>query len=279
MKACRALIVCALLVTVSSGLAPREAVGAVGIKPAFVEVDLDRGRPAGKFIISNPGDTKERYRVKVIHFQFMPDGGLRQIAPDEMSLAKYIKFNPKELALRPKTRRAVRFVILRRGKLKPGEYWAGMEGVSQNTTVGSSKDAAGRVIKVQVIPSILVPIFGTSGKITYKGVLDSVEVKEGKQGRRLECVVSNPGNGRLLLRGRYMIADASGKTIAEGTCGYSYIFRGSKRRFGTKLKGDVPKGKYVMRVEYTAPQLKTGLAHERSFVYKFDPKPQGKSAR
>ncbi len=45
-------------------LLPGTLWAAITIKPAFVEVNMDQGRPAGTFLISNVGDTPERFRIK-----------------------------------------------------------------------------------------------------------------------------------------------------------------------------------------------------------------------
>ena len=54
------------------------ATAAVGISPGYVEVKLDKGRPAGRFLISNLGSVQERYRIKAIHFTYSVEGGLHK---------------------------------------------------------------------------------------------------------------------------------------------------------------------------------------------------------
>lgn len=251
--------------------------GGIRVSPAYVECRLDKGRPSGKFMIANVGNVEERYRVKIIFFQFLRGGGLREIPHTDRSMARWIKYNPKEIKLKPKTKRAVRFVILPRGKLKPGEYWAGMELESLKTTTGTGKDAAGRTLKIEFIPSVLVPIFGTVGKVTYKGSLKSAKVSQGTKTPQVQCLVANEGNGRLLVKGNYKIISESGKEVASGKCGYIYVFPGAERLFTATLKKNIPDGKYTLKVQYTSPQLKkTVLTDERKFTYKFVPKPQSK---
>ena len=251
--------------------------GGIRVTPAYVECKLDKGRPSGKFMIANVGNIEERYRVKIIFFQFLRGGGLREVPHTDKSMARWIKFNPKEVTLKPRTKRAIRFVILPRGKLKPGEYWAGMELESLKTTTGSKKDAAGRTLNIEFIPSVLVPIFGTVGKVTYKGLLKSTKISQGIKTPQLQCLLVNKGNGRLLVKGSYKIISEAGKEVASGGCGYMYIFPGSERLFTTTFKKNIPDGKYTLKVEYTSPQLKkTVLTDERKFTYKFVPKPQSK---
>ncbi|HUT58159.1 MAG TPA: hypothetical protein VNA25_09960 [Phycisphaerae bacterium] len=242
--------------------------GAVGITPAFVEVKLDKGRPAGKFVISNPGDVAERYRVRAIHFVFSTGGAVTEIEPDENSLAKWIMFNPKEVSLPPKSKQTVRFVIIPRGKLRPGEYWAGMELESLKTSSATGKDPNGRVVKLQVIPSILVPIFGTAGKVEYAGTIKSTKVTTDADGTQVQCLLNNTGTGRLAVTGSYEVIGASGTVVAKGPSGSGYIFRGCDRRFRFRLKDTIPAGNYTLRLRYRSAQLKDDLTEQQQIVYK-----------
>ena len=70
--------------------------GGLSISPAFLEMNLNKGTPSGQFLITNTGEEVERYRVKMVYFTFAPDGGYRELPPDEHSLVPYLKFNPKE---------------------------------------------------------------------------------------------------------------------------------------------------------------------------------------
>ncbi len=250
--------------------------GGVGITPAFVDVRLDKGRPAGKFIVSNVGKTEERYRVRMIHFEFLENGGLRQIAPDANSLAPWVKFNPKELVLPPKSKRSVRFVIAPRGKVRAGEYWGAMELESLKAGIRSGKDAAGREIKIEVIPTILVPVFARMGEVTYRGAVTSVRLVRGKNGPVLETGVINRGAGRLLLHGNYTVTDPSGRKVAAGVCGHGYVLPGKRRRYTVPVKAPIGAGTYTASIRFASHQLKVPLSHEQSVTYRPDPPPRKK---
>ncbi len=235
----------------------------ISVSPAFVEVTLDKGRPAGRFEIANLGDVAERYRVKALHFRFSKDGGLLRLESDDRSLAPWIKFNPAELTVEPKTSRVVRFVIVPRGSLVPGEYWAAMELENLNTQVGKSKDTAGREIKVEVVTTVIVPIFGTVGAVEYQGTFEELKAAPDPQkGTVIETLVSNKGSGRLLAKGEYEVQDASGKALDKGELGYAYILPNSDRAFSDHVRTTLPPGDYTIRVRYTAPQLKDPLTRE-----------------
>jgi hypothetical protein len=77
----------------------------IGIKPAFVEVTMDKGRPAGSFFVANLGEKEERFRINAVHFTYSETGVLRRSQKGDHSLAPWIFFNPRELTLPPKTSR------------------------------------------------------------------------------------------------------------------------------------------------------------------------------
>jgi len=241
-------------------LAAGAAWGGIAVSPAYVEVTLDKGRPSGRFEITNTGDKLERFRIRALHFRFSPTGGLLRLEPDKHSLAPWLKFNPAELTLPPSTRRVVRFVIIPRGRLEPGEYWAAMEMESLDTQVAKSTDAGGRNLKVEVISTVLVPIFGTVGEVTRKGTLDAVKATAvPDKGTFIAAQISNQGNGRLLVQGTYEIRNEAGTVIETGDVGYAYILRESSCQFSQKVKNTLPAGRYEISVTYESPQLEEPL--------------------
>ena len=250
--------------------------GGIGITPAFVDVRLDKGRPAGKFTVSNVGKTEERYRVKMIHFEILENGGLRRVPPNAKSLAPWVKFNPKELVLPPKSKRSVRFVIVPRGKVKAGEYWGAMELESLKAGIRSSKDDAGREIRIEVIPTILVPVFAQMGEVVHRGSVMSVHMVRGKTGPTLQTRVVNRGTGRLLLHGNYTLTDAAGRKVATGVCGHGYVMPSTRRRYAVPIKVPLGAGTYSASIRFTSPQLKVPLSYEQSVTYNPDPPPRKK---
>lgn len=269
----RALVVALVPAVLSAPLA-----GAVGVSPAFVDVRLDKGRPAGKFIITNPGKSEERYRVKMIHFEFLENGALRRIPPNSKSLAPWMRFNPKEVVIPPKSKRAVRFVVVPRGRPKPGQYWAAMELESLKASIRTGKDDAGRAFRVEVIPTVLVPVFGQMGNLKYSGTITSVKlVHDEKAGATLKTLVTNTGTGRLLVNGKYSLLDESGKEVVAGPCGYGYVLPGTKREFSAPVKkASLAAGTYTARVRVAAGQLKAVMSNEQRVAYKPSSPPQKK---
>jgi hypothetical protein len=240
----------------------------LAISPAYVEASFDKGRPVGEFLISNLGDEEERYRIKAVHFVLTKNGGLDRIPPDEHSLAAWVKFNPTEFTLAPKTKRAVRYVIIPQGNLKAGEYWGAMELESLKTTTASGKDEKGREYNIEVLPTILVPMFGKFGNVRYQGVVKEATLTKGQTDQSLRVLLSNTGDGRLLIEGQYVIMDGAGQEIQKGQLGKFYLLPGMEQIAASRLTSKLASGSYKVRVECRSPQLKESLSNEFDLVWK-----------
>lgn len=238
----------------------------LSISPAYVELTLDKGRPSGQFQITNIGDSEERYRIKAIHFLFLEDGGFREIPPNDRSLAQWIRFNPKEFVLPSRSRQTVRFTVSPRGKLQPGEYWAAMELESLKTTHGTGKDAKGRQMSIEVIPTILVPIFAKNGTVRYELSLKETRIVAGEHGDQIVSLITNVGEGRLFLVGQYEIADAAGKTVTKGDLGRAYVLPGADRIFSVPLEATLPTGQYTVKVEYSSAGIRSPVTQETTLI-------------
>jgi hypothetical protein len=235
----------------------------IRIQPAYVEVQMDRGRPAGRFLISNVGEQEERYRINAVHFTYSEQGGLRQSKTGDHSLAQWIRFNPREITLPPKTQRAVRFAIVPRGKLQPGEYWAAMELESLNVNVVTTKsDQAGRSVKLRTVTAIMAPIFGSVGKVSYSGEIKQLELTKEDGAIFLEALVAATGTGRIGAKARYEIRNESGEVVDEGPFARAYVLRDAQRRFKKKMEADLPDGEYTIKVTFEAVHLKEALTKQ-----------------
>ena len=166
----------------------------VAISPAVVELSLKKAHAAGEFVIRNTGAEEERYRILASHFVLGLDGSMKKVLPDENSLVPWIKFNPKEFTLPPKSNRTVRFVIVPKGKaISKREYWCFMELESLKENSASATDAGGRTMKIRVVPSILVPIFATKGDISYSAAVEEVKIVPRKSDVCIKSIINNTG--------------------------------------------------------------------------------------
>jgi hypothetical protein len=240
----------------------------IAIKPAFIEVNMEEGRPSGTFLVSNLGDKEERFRVNALYFNYTEDGGLKKAQTGDYSLAPWIKFNPRELTLAPGTQRAVRFAIIPRGKLEPGEHWAAMEMESLAVNEMLSKDdKSGRSVKVKVMTTIVAPIFGTVGKISYAGQVKDLQVQVENGAVVLKALIAATGSGRLQVKGDYEIVDAAGKTVDSSPFAAGYVFRGAQRWFTRKITAALPRGEYTVRIRVESPHLEQPVVREATITW------------
>ncbi len=248
---------------ISICLSPETLKASIAIKPAFVEVNMDAGRPSGAFLISNMGDKEERFRVNAVHFVYSEKGSLDVSPTGQYSLAPYIRFNPRELTLAPKTQRAVRFAIVPKGKLTEGEYWAAMEleSLAVNEAV-SKNEETGRSVKLKTITTIMVPIFGTVGKPTYEGQIKDLQIQVEKGEIVLKALVATTGTGRLGIRGTYEILDNAGTAVDSGPFGAAYVLRGAQRWVTHKIDAGVASNQYTVKLSFEAAHLTRPLMKE-----------------
>lgn len=262
---CIAAWVVAIALVVTLCALPARA--GISISPAYVEVSLDDRAPTGRFVINNVGDTEERYRVRAVNFIFLENGGLVRIEGNEHSMAQWLKFHPKEFTLGPKMNQAVRFAVVPRGKLADGEYWGAIELESLNTKTGSGQDAAGRTFNLEVVPTILVPVFGRKGDVKAEAEVTDVALKPTAKGDTLFFTLDNEGTGRLLADAAYTVSDSSGQTVADGTLKRCYVLRNSRRQYKVKLEKPLTSGTYTVTARVTAPQLSEPVSAETKVEY------------
>lgn len=259
---------CFVAVCVAVCLLPQWLAASVVIKPAFVEVKLDEGRPSGTFLISNVGETEERFRINASHFIYTEDGVLKQSPTGDYSLAPFIHFNPRELTLAPKTQRMVRFAIVPRGKLAEGEWWAAMEleSLIVNDFV-TQQDTAGRTAKLKAVSRILVPIFGSVGKTSYAGQVKQLGVDIEQQAVIVKGLVAATGTGRLRVEGNYEITDLAGQVVDSGPFALGYVLRDAQRWFIRKIDADIPKGEYNVKISLQALHVEQPLVGEAKVTW------------
>jgi len=239
----------------------------IAIKPSFVEVDIQGKRPTGVFYVTNLSDKEARFRVNAVHFSYTEDGGLQMAPTGENSIAPWIRFNPRELTLAPKSQRAVRFAIVPRGPVDQGEHWAGMELESLDVGEAISGDPnSGHAIKVRSSVSLLAPIFATAGQTTYQGEISDMKIGIERGVPVLQTMVAATGTGRLGLVGTFEILDGTGKTVQTGSMGACYVFRGARRWVKQKVE-NVPEGQYTVRVTFKAAHLDKPLTIERQLAW------------
>lgn len=242
-------------------LVPASGVGSLSIRPAFVEIELGKGRPSESISVENVTSEEARYRIQVVHFTYNEAGNLTIVPPDKHSMASWIKCNPLEFTLAPKASRAVRLTIIPPKSLDPGEYWAAIwfEPLSYMTSVS---EGGGRKVALKVETNILIPVIGRTPGVVYKCDLTDLSATKSSEGIDIAATVENPGSGRVKLKGSYEILNSAKAQVAHGLIGDDTIMAGGKRIFTQKVKGEFPDAEYLVRVQYASEKLPAILAGE-----------------
>jgi hypothetical protein len=243
-------------------LLPGRTEAALAIDPAYVELRLDKGRPSETVTVTNLTDKEMRYRAHVQHFTYTKEGGFLQIAPDEHSLVNWTKFNPREFTLPPNGSRIIRLSVIPPKNLPPGEYWGGIELEPLEGHIAEQKDDQGRVFKLEIVSTILVPLVGQVGEVEYGLNLKELKARKTEEGIAISAHLVNTGTGRLRPKGTYEILSSGGDVISEGFMGDATILAAGERVFIESAKGDFPEGEYTVRVRYKCKRFDETIAGE-----------------
>lgn len=243
------------------------AQAAIVIDPALIKVPLTQKRISGVFYIKNVSDEEERYRATAVHFTVKDKGALSVIPPDEYSLAKWIKFNPTEFVLPPKTSRMVRYSIIPQGKLKDREYWGAIQFVPLKGKKFQTGNMDGQSMGVEVMTVILVPIYGMVKGTKFAGELKNVETKQEKEYIDLHSSVINKGEGILRLSGTCQVVNSAGKVAKEIPLKRLVVFTKTERPFQARIQEKLPPDKYTVKVKLYNDDKSVVLANETTLVY------------
>ena len=249
------------------GRLAQKAEAVLVIEPALIKQKLTQKRSSGSFYIRNVGDQEERYRATAVHFTVGEKGGLQVIPPDDHSLAKWIKFNPTEFVLPPKSSRMVRYSIIPQGKLKEREYWGAIQFMPLKGQKVTSKDKAGRDFSLEVMSIALVPIYGTVAGTKFSGQLTSVAAKQEKDKVAITFLVKNTNEGVLRLSGVCQFVDDNGKMAKEVALKRVVVFPQTTRLTNLDFPEKLAAGKYTVRIILNNKEEKVSLTGETGFIY------------
>ncbi|GAB4268048.1 MAG: hypothetical protein Kow0092_21680 [Deferrisomatales bacterium] len=232
------------------------------IQPASLFVNFDGPRPKGTFTLINAGEESVRYRARAIHFRLSERGTLRIAEPDDLSLARWVRFNPTEFEIPPNGKRVIRYTILPPKDLQVGEYWGAIEFEPLQGRTTRYDDQKGRVFDITFITSALAPIFGTKGAFEHKVEVGapSLELQEGSPVLRL--TMTNAGLGRVHCRGEFQLVDGQGREVAGGKLDRVTILRGGKRTLTAPLGPELSSGDYTIKLRVDVEELEQPLTKE-----------------
>ena len=249
-------------------LLPLSVNASLGARPAYLFVDLEKRNPSGTFTVTNMSDEAQTYRANSIHFAITEKGSVKPVSPDDYSLAKWIKFNPKEFTLAPLTSREIRFSIIRKKNLKSREYWGAIEFMPlKGVKYSGDTDEGGRKMNFEVLTALLIPIYGSTEGVNYTGKVGGITAQRLDEKMGFTALVENAGSGVLRLKGELEILDAtSGMSLLKSRVNVFNVLPKQKRRI--KILGNkiLPKGRYtaMLRLKQKAPD-EVILSHQQEF--------------
>ena len=223
----------------------------LGAQPGYVFVDLSKENPSGRFIVSNNGEEKQTYRARAIHFALTKGGSIMPIKPDEYSLAPWIKFNPKEFTLPPKSSRVIRFTIIRdESKIRQHEYRGAIEFTPLTGASFKSKaDKKGRAMEFKVITALLIPIYGEMPGTVYGGRISDIGAEHSKKHLSLSAIVKNTGGGSLRATGVWQISGVgTGDVVKTVPVQLFTVFPTEERYLTTTISDTLPPGRYSIKL-------------------------------
>jgi len=236
---------------------PFAANASLGARPAYLFVDLEKRNPSGTFTVTNMSDDTQTYRANAIHFAISEKGSVHPVPADDYSLAKWVKFNPKEFTLAPKTSREIRFTIIIKKNLKPREYWGAIEFMPlKGVKYSGDTDEGGRQMNFEVLSALLIPIYGSTNGIDYEGEVSDITAERVKDKTGFTALVENTGTGVLRLKGELEILDAtSGKVSLKTPVNIFNVMPHQKRRIKILGKESLPGGRYtaMLRLKQSKP--------------------------
>ncbi len=254
------LLLWAVICTITSF--PITVVAAVSVSPAFLQVDLSKKNPSGTFKVTNLDSSPQTFRAKVMHFSVTEEGSIQVVPPDEYSLATWVKFNPKEFTLPPKSSRKVRFSIIRKHTGVPREYWGAIEFTPLSSAQFSTEERDGRTMQFRVLTKIVVPIYGVMEDVNYAGKLTdiSAEKVKGKDQTRLSLMIENTGEGILRMAGEWRLTDkTSNKEALRALVQKVVVLPKQSRRLDVFVDQLLPAGQYDAVIQLEENRYKVPL--------------------
>ena len=241
---------------------PLSAQANIGARPAYLFVDLSKKNPSGTFTISNLSDEEQTYRARAIHFELKENGSIFPVKPDEHSLAEWIKFNPKEFTLPPKSSRVVRFTITsNKQNLKTREYWGAIEFTPLSGASFSNEDEEGHMMEFKVITTLLIPIYGQMPDTEYAGQISNITAEQSDGRLQLSALVENVGDGGIRTGGSWQIFDKdSGELVKQIPASRFLVLPQQKRHIVNHFDEHLPAGKYTvtLSLEYRKDKILSG---------------------
>ncbi len=186
----------AALLTLSA-LQPAHAAGDLLVAPTRVILD---GRRGTQVILNNVGAEETTYRISLEVKRMGEDGRLDDIDPASASDAEkaalgLVRFAPRRVTLPPNQPQSIRIGLNPSETLPDGEYRVHMLFRAIPKTQAVTDDAAGKDLKIQLIPlyGITIPIIVRKGELSATAALANARMGRDEEGPVLELDATRKG--------------------------------------------------------------------------------------
>ncbi|NYF32765.1 MULTISPECIES: molecular chaperone [Sphingopyxis] len=237
--------------------APAHAAGDLLVAPTRVILDGSRGT---EVVLNNIGSEPATYRISLEIKRMTVDGGLDEIAEDNVTPAEraaldMIVFSPRRVILPPNQPQVVRVGVRVPEGLPPGEYRAHMlfrsvPDAAPAGAAGTKPASTGVSIALTPIYGITIPVIVRVGDLGADASIGAAWVSEGADGPAFNFGLSRTGN-----RSVYGDIEVTRPGVAEpllvarGIAVYSEV---SKRNVSLRVPGEVAaKLKGPVRIRYS----------------------------
>ena len=200
---------------------PKPKTGGITISPASQEIILKQGQklPAGSFTITNNNDRPETFELITVDMGALDDtgglvfSGLPEDYQRKYGLAEWLELSQKTVAIQPRGKEVVSFVVKDEASLSPGGHYGavvvrrvGAQTPVPDQRIALSPQAASLVFLRKVggeIYGLSLPRITSNHSIWHRPTKASLPFK-------------NDGNVHVVPRGVVRVKDMFGHEIAKG---------------------------------------------------------------
>jgi len=218
------------------------ASGAMLVDPARFILEIEPGqRDGGAITVTNASSVPTRYLAIAQDWVHDSQGGLmpKPANSTSASIAKWIKFNPREFTLPPNGRQVVRFSISVPKNAVPEER----RGV---IFFAPAFQSSGLAVKTQigvVIYAAIKPI-----KRMFEVGLPKASLNGARQAV-ITIDLAAIGNAHCRLTGQFRLSDPSGKVVEEGRITEEVFLPGERRTIAVSGNKALAPGAYRLHLE------------------------------
>ena len=177
------------------------------VTPLVIESTTKRGQASGIITVTNTGSEVARFRIQASPFTYNRDG-FEALTSSPNDLTPFLKFAPREMAIKPGETRRIRLVSRLLPSTKEGEYRAViLTEKLANAAVDNNSS------RISAVPRLGVVFYVRHGQATSN--LNIQEASYDSEDKAINILAVNSGNASVRPRVNWTLKQ-DGKTINSG---------------------------------------------------------------